>query len=320
MKNAKIDEKVRQDLEKQGYRLVGKHSAIKICEWTRKAIRGDDFCYKQQFYGIKSHRCVQMSCSLINCQNTCLHCWRDLRYTIPMTVADADSPKKIIDDCIKEHKKILQGFLGNKKIDRAKFFEALNPKHFAISLTGEATLYPRLADFIKELRKREITSFLVTNGLLPKKLLELKDKKALPTQLYVSLNYPNENLFRKLTRNKEKDAWKNLIQSLELLHKLKTRTVVRITLIKGFNDFNLEEYTKLIKIAKPKFIEVKAYMHVGYSTERLKEENMPLHSEVKDFAKKLSKLINYKILDEKENSRVVLLGKSEKGRMLKLKD
>jgi tRNA wybutosine-synthesizing protein 1 len=27
-------------LHNQGYRLVGNHSAVKICEWTRKMIRG----------------------------------------------------------------------------------------------------------------------------------------------------------------------------------------------------------------------------------------------------------------------------------------
>ena len=49
------------DLEKCGYRFIGRHSAIKICEWARSAIRGKSFCYKQKFYGIQSHRCIQMS-------------------------------------------------------------------------------------------------------------------------------------------------------------------------------------------------------------------------------------------------------------------
>src|SRR3990167_5776570 len=62
-------------LEKQGYRTIGKNSAIKICNWTRKSLRDEGVCYKQQFYNIKSHLCAQISCSLFNCQNKCIHCF-----------------------------------------------------------------------------------------------------------------------------------------------------------------------------------------------------------------------------------------------------
>src|SRR3989344_9645706 len=111
----------------------------------------------------------------------------------------------------------------------------MNPKHFAISLIGEPTLYPKLAELILELRKQGKTSFLVTNGLLPEKLLELKKEKALPTQLYISLNYPDEKLFRRITKNKGRNAWKKLNESLELMRKLKTRKVMRMTLVRDLN-------------------------------------------------------------------------------------
>lgn len=316
----KINQDCRTKFEKQGYRLVGKHSAIKICNWTRQSIRDKGVCYKQKFYGINSHQCCQMSCSLLNCQNKCLHCWRDLNYTTNKRITQSDNPKKLIDDCIKEQIKILQGFKGNKKIDENKLNESFQPKHFAISLTGEATLYPKLAEFIKELQKRKISSFLVSNGLLPSKILELKNKNALPTQLYVSLNYPNEKIFRLLSQNKEKTAWKNLNKTLKILFTLhkKTRTVLRITLIKNLNMKNPEQYAKLIKKAQPMFVECKAYMHIGFSQHRLKKENMPLHEEVKEFANKIGKHCKYKIIDEKKDSRVVLLmKKNTKNRLMK---
>jgi tRNA wybutosine-synthesizing protein 1 len=36
-------------LKKQHYRIVGKHSAVQICRWTKSAIRGEEVCYKEKF-------------------------------------------------------------------------------------------------------------------------------------------------------------------------------------------------------------------------------------------------------------------------------
>ena len=51
-------------------------------------------------------------------------------------------------------------------------------------------------------------------------------------------------------------------------------------------------------------------MWVGYSRQRLEIQNMPYHNEVKNFAKELAKLTGYKIIDEKKESRVVLLSRN----------
>ena len=92
---------------------------------------------------------------------------------------------------------------------------------------------------------------------------------------------------------------------------LKTRKTLRITLIKNLNMIEPENYAKLIKIAAPDFVEVKSYMWVGASQKRLNIKNMPLHPEVKNFAKKIGKACGYKIVDEKKESRVVLLMKKD---------
>jgi len=310
-----MKEESKKLLEKQHYGLIGKNAGIQICRWTKKSLIDEGVCYKEKFYGIKSHKCCQMSPCLMNCQNKCLHCWRAIEYSEGEKLKNIDEPKKLVEECIKMQRKLLSGFKGNKKINMKKWNEAQNPSQFAISLSGEPTLYSKLAELILELRKRGKTSFLVTNGLLPERLIELQKKNALPTQLYVSLNYPDEKMFRKITGNKNKNAWKKLNKTLELLKKLKTRTVIRINLIRDLNmdDETVEQYAKLVKKASPDFIEVKGYMSVGYARQRLGYERMPTHSEIKNFASKLLKYLKkYKFLDEQEVSRVALLGKDRK--------
>lgn len=53
-------------------------------------------------------------------------------------------------------------------------------------------------------------------------------------------------------------------------------------------------------------------MYVGYSRKRLRFKDMPIHTEIKNFAEELSALTGYKILDEARDSRVVLLSRLEK--------
>ena len=163
---------------------------------------------------------------------------------------------------------------------------------------------------IKELRNLGKSTFLVTNGLNPDTLTKLKEKKALPTQLYISLNTPNEKMYNEWHNSSEKDAWKKFNKSLEIMKKLngKTRTVIRMTLVKDKNMCCEKEYSNLIKKAMPDFIEVKAYMHIGESIKFLSRENMPRHNYILDFSKKLAKILpDYKIEDQHPPSRVVLL-------------
>lgn len=304
-----VSRKKAEDLYKQGYRLVGKHSAVKACMWTKKSLRGEGYCYKQKFYDTVTHRCVQMTPALDTCTHRCVWCWRDIDFTKPKFLGKVDGPKLIVDECIKANVKYLQGFGGNKKTDIGKFKEINKPEQFAISLTGEPTLYPKLPELILELRDREINQFLVTNGTNPSMLKKLLDKKAQPTQLYITLPAPDEKAYLKVCRPLIKNGWKKILKSLALLKKFK-RNVVRLTLVKGLNMVRPEKYAWLIKRYKPKYVECKAYMWVGYSQKRLKKENMPLHSEIKEFAKKIAKYSGYKIKDEKKESRVVLLSKT----------
>lgn len=47
---------LRKTLTKQGYKIIGSHSGVKLCRWTKSMLRGRGGCYKHTFYGIDSHR------------------------------------------------------------------------------------------------------------------------------------------------------------------------------------------------------------------------------------------------------------------------
>lgn len=321
-----INQKNKEILKKQHYVIVGKHSAVQVCRWTKKDLLDEGECYKARFYGIKSFSCCEMSPSAVWCDNKCIHCWRAIENTQGNKLSlDVDKPKSIIEECTKGRRKLLSGFKGNKRINLRKWQESQEPSHFAISLIGEPAIYSKLGELIKELRKSKKTSFLVTNGLHTEALKRIAKNNQLPTQLYLSLNSPNKKLYDKWHNSYMKNAWKKFNQSLSLMKKLrnKTRTIIRMTLVKGekgnMNKEYIKEYSNLIKKANPLFVEVKGFMSVGFSRQRLGYETMPNMDEVKDFAYLLAKSLSMSILDKHEYSRIFLLGKSKDKRRMKIK-
>jgi len=294
-------------LEKMHYEVVGNHSAVQICMWAKESLLDKDVCYKEKFYGIKSHRCCQMT-PCLNCDQRCLFCWRP--WEIASTPIEKwDDPKTIVDGCIAAQRKKLSGFGGNSKVNKEKFEEAQNPLSFALSLSGEITLYPHLSELIKELRRRNIVTFLVTNGQHPEVLAKLSKEDALPTQLYVSVDAPTKEIYEKLDQPLNKDGWERLEKTLALLPDLDCRKVLRLTLIRDWNMVG--KWSDLIRLAGDVMVECKSYMHIGYSRKRLKKENMPLHTEIREFSTELAKELKWKVLDEQVRSRVVLLAKED---------
>ena len=311
-----ISEVNKKILEKQHYKIIGNHSVIKICSWTKKDLTDRGECYKARFYGLKSYLCCQMSPSIV-CSNQCQICWRDMsKDTVGTKLNGAlDDSREIVEKAIKGQKHLLNGFPGNTKLNKKKFEEAQNPKHFAISLIGEPLMYPKINELIKELNKRKISSFVVTNGQFYEEIKNLEPV----TQLYLSLDAPNEKLLKKIDRAIFKNCWGRLNKSLEELSKRKDRTCIRLTMIKDVNMCNEEEYAILIKKGNPDFVEVKAYMHLGRSREFLEEKNMPYHKDIKEFSERLAKYLeDYEIKDEHKESRVVLIAKKDAELRIKL--
>jgi tRNA wybutosine-synthesizing protein 1 len=309
-----VPDKIHRMLQRQKYHLVGEHSAVKRCRWLYNSIVQNRPCYKQKFYGIKSHRCLQMTPSVLHCTMRCNFCWRaqsgdhDLRWD-ETQLPTWDDPDDIIEGCIREQKRILTGYKANTKVDQQKRLEAREPRHAAISLTGEPTLYPHLDGLIRGFHRQDFTTFLVSNGTVPEALCRLSEE---PTQLYISLSAYNQKAFSQVCRPHVPDAWKKLNETLALLPSFKCPTVIRLTLARHLNLKHPELYASLIKKAKPTYIEPKAYMHVGFSRLRMGYNNMPMHREIKDFAFQLSEETGYNLLDEAKESRVVLLSHLEK--------
>lgn len=286
-----------QTLLKQGYHLVGE-GAVKPCLWMNRSLRGGDQCYKHHFYGISSHRCVQMTPTL-KCNHLCLHCWRPIDGPLP--ARDPAEPSDLLDGILKEQNRILSGYKGAKTTDLDRLKEAGSPAHVAISLMGEPTLYPYLGELIMAIKKKGMTSFLVTNGTNPEVLEGLE-----PTQLYLSLNAPDEELYKKVS-NPAGDLWGKILQSLSVIRDHRCRTVVRMTLARGMNMSDPGKYAKLLLMGEPNFVEVKAYMHLGKSRLRLSRDAMPEHSEILSFGEELADAIGYKLAGDVPLSRVVLL-------------
>jgi tRNA wybutosine-synthesizing protein 1 len=303
-----MDDRVSRILEKQHYHIVGNHSGVKLCHWLGEKLLRGRACYKETFYGIQSHRCLQMSPAVNNCTQSCLFCWR-YQGLGETAIQSEDDPEEIIDEAIEGQRRLITGYKGDPRTTAEMWAEAQEPNMVAISLAGEPTLYSQLGGFIGECKKRGMTTFLVTNGTVPEALERLDP---LPTQLYVTVAAPNEEVYRKLCVPLVKDGWERLNRTLEILPSLNTRTVVRHTLVDGWNIGWERDYASLIEKAQPTFIEPKGYVFVGYSRERMRNSNMPSQETVTDFAKKLATHTGYDFLAKQEASRVVLLGKDKK--------
>jgi len=307
--------KAMQYLRKQKYHLIGGHSAVKKCYWVHKALVERRFCYKAKFYGIESHRCAQFSPSVLWCWNSCMHCWRyrpeDRGSWQEFIPPPSDDPRFIAEMVIEEHRRTVSGYKMFSSVDEKLYQEARNPKHVAISLTGEPTLYPMLDDLIEEFHRRGMTTFLVTRGVRPEILANLRTE---PTQLYVSIEAYDEDSYVYFNRPLSRALWRKTLETLEILPSFSCPTVVRITLVRSFNmnERALKAWKKLLEVAQPMFIEVKAYMHIGGSIERLSRSDMPSHEEVRRVAKALSDLIGYPVVSESVPSRVVLLSRIDK--------
>jgi len=271
-------------------------------------LKGKGGCYKLKFYGIMSNQCMQMSTS-ISCANRCTFCWRG--YKAPVSKEwkwGVDDPQMIFDDSVKGHHKLLTGFGGHPTLNKVAYEKSKEIRHVALSLTGEPIAYPRINELIDTFHKNKISTFLVTNAQYPEAIKNLKPI----TQLYISIDAPNKELMKEVDVPLFQDYWERFLQSLDYMREKKGRTCIRLTLIKEMNDIEPENYASLIKRADPDFIEVKGYMFIGASRQRLSMKNMPYHEEITTWTKELLPYLEeYELVSEHKPSHVVCLAKKK---------
>ncbi|KAJ3407601.1 hypothetical protein HDV05_005382 [Chytridiales sp. JEL 0842] len=217
---------LRKNLEKQGYKLIGSHSGVKMCRWTKAQLRGHGGCYKHSFYGIESHRGV--------------FCWR--HQTNPVGTEwrwKADPPMEIVLGALERHRNMIKQMKGVPGVTPEKFNEGMDVAHCALRL-----------------HEKKISSFLVTNAQFP----EIMETLNPVTRLYVSIDAGNKDSLKRVDRPLFRDYWERFLLCLDALKKKRQRTVYRLTLVKGFNaEDEMAEYADLVRRGLPDFIEVKAH-------------------------------------------------------------
>lgn len=301
-------------LTKQGYTIVGSHSGVKICRWTKSALRGRGSCYKHSFYGIESHLCMEATPSL-SCSNKCVFCWRHGTNPVGTTWRwEVDPPEKIFAGIKEGHYKKIKMLRGVPGVRAERFEAAMRIRHCALSLVGEPIFYPHINPFIELLHRERISTFLVCNAQHPAQLAALRPV----TQLYLSVDASDANTLRKIDRPLHRDFWERFCACLDIVRQKRhlQRTVYRLTLVKGFNvEAEANGYADLVARGLPCFVEVKGVTYCGTSTSKsagLTMQNVPFYEEVVAFVQALERAladrgIDYGIAAEHAHSCCILL-------------
>lgn len=302
-----------KNLSKQGYTIVGSHSGVKICRWTKNDLRGRGSCYKHSLFNIVSSRCMELTPSLA-CSSKCVFCWR--HGTNPVSKSwkwEIDEPEYILENALEGHYAKIKQMRGVPGVIAERFAKAFQVRHCALSLVGEPIMYPYINKFIELLHEKDITSFLVCNAQHPEQLKALNKV----TQLYVSIDAPTKQELKKIDRPLHKDFWERMMYCLDIIKTTQShqRTVFRLTLLKGFNMSDVTDYADLVEKGSPCFIEVKGATFCGSSDGNgnpLTMQNIPFYEECVNFANELTselkrRGLNYEAAAEHAHSNCILI-------------
>jgi tRNA wybutosine-synthesizing protein 1 len=298
--------RLRQNLTKQGYALIGSHSGVKLCRWTKAMLRGRGGCYKHTFYNISSFQCMEMTPSLA-CANKCVFCWR--HHTNPVATEfkwNADSPEFLVDAAIAAHRNLIKPMKGVPDVLPDRYSEAMNIKHCALSLVGEPIMYPHISRYVELLHSKHISTFMVTNAQFPDRIRDLGPV----TQLYLSIDAATKDTLREIDRPLFDDFWERMLASVQELSLKKQRTVFRFTLVQGSNTSQVQEYADLVGQGRPDFIEVKGVTFCGENNASdITMKSVPYHDEVVAFAQDLCGRLgnNFAVAAEHQHSCCVLI-------------
>lgn len=297
-------------MTKQGYKIIGTHSAVKLCRWTKHHLRGRGACYKRTCYGILSSQCMEATPSLA-CSSRCTFCWRGSQHPLGRVWRWAtDEPLDIVTQAIEQHVKMIHELKGVPGVRMDRWEASHTVRHCALSLIGEPIFYPRINELVQLLHERNISTFLVTNAQYPDAMLSLVPV----TQLYVSIDAATKESLKAIDRPLFKDFWERFLACLRTLADKQQRTVYRLTLVKDKNmEDGMREYARLIAMGRPTFVEVKGVTYCGNSAASdMTMANVPYHHEVRAWCEQLAEVCpGYELAVEHEHSNTVLLARSE---------
>ena len=151
--------------------FVGNHSAVaggpKTC--SRKRVDAINSCFTG--FVVTS---AQMTTSMF-CANRCTFCWRGDKAPVSRDwYGPIDEPSVIINEATQAHLKLLCGYSGHPKVNKAMIEKYKDVKHVALSLTGEPITYPLIDEILSEFHKRRVSTFLVTNAQYPEALRKIR--------------------------------------------------------------------------------------------------------------------------------------------------
>ena len=309
----------RKKLEKEGYKIIGSHSAVKLCRWTKSGVRGRGKCYKNTFYGIDSSSCMEATPNL-SCASKCVFCWRHHKNPVATSWKWAMDPAdEIVSEAVRLHSNLIKELRGVPGVNDERFNSAMKIRHCALSLVGEPIMYPQINELITELHNRRISTFLVTNAQFPEAIQNLQPV----TQMYVSVDAASPEALKKIDRPLFNDYWERFIKCFEAIKAKKQRTVYRLTLVKEYNmaedEEVLNEYADLVAIGVPHFIEIKAVTYCGSSDDKegLTMKNVPWHEEVVKFSQALTATLakrnigSYSLACEHKHSCSILIAQNK---------
>eukprot|EP00198_Chlamydomonas_reinhardtii_P003396 XP_001692732.1 ADPH--cytochrome P450 reductase-related protein [Chlamydomonas reinhardtii] len=302
---------IRGSLTKQGYKIIGSHSGVKMCRWTKSMLRGRGGCYKHAFYGIESHRCMEATPSLA-CANKCVFCWRHHSNPVGKTWKwKMDPPDVIVDTALDLHCRMVREYSGVPGVKPEAVAAGLAPRHCALSLVGEPIMYPEINALVGRLHARGLSTFLVTNAQFPDRIQQLSPV----TQLYVSVDAATPASLKAVDRPLFADYWERFTACLTALRDKRQRTVYRLTLVKGWNMEEVADYARLVDLGRPDFIEIKGVTYCGSGgASSLTMANVPYHADVVAFGEAICQARGgeYGLACEHAHSCCILLARVDK--------
>ena len=308
-----VTNRQRAQLTKEGYKIIGTHSAVKLCRWTKAQLRGRGGCYKHTMYGISSYNCMEATPSLA-CANKCVFCWRHHKNPVGTSWRwKMDDPNDIVQGAIDLHVRSIRELRGVPGVLPERFLDAQTVRHCALSLVGEPIMYPRINEMIDDLHSRDISTFLVTNCQFPDAIRSLQPV----TQLYVSVDAADPISLKEVDRPLFSDYWERFLACLDALRQKQQRTVYRLTLVDQYNMTDAAGYAHLIERGQPDFIEIKAVTYCGESKgSDLTMKNVPWHDDVVEYSRAICESTpfmreTYEMASEHRHSCIVLLAKKK---------